>query len=69
MEPLTAVHDWVAACLRAPYMQYELVTPGRKQLGTKGRVRDADLLPSAQLLLRCGGGARWPSARGDWRGG
>lgn len=52
MESLTAIYDWVTECLRAPYITYELVAPSRKQLATKGRVRDADLMPSSLLMFR-----------------
>ena len=42
-ETITAVFDWVTGSLRYPGLTYELITPNRSPLGSKGSVREADL--------------------------
>lgn len=51
-EALSAIHEWLSACLCSPALEYELVLPSRKHLPMQGRVRDQDLMPACLLNFR-----------------
>jgi hypothetical protein len=67
-EPLSRVHEAVAAALRDPAALFELVLPDRRPLPRDGRVADAGIAPAVLLNFRPLGAAGPPGGGGGGGG-